>query len=148
MGTVVAEAPVSAAPTTAQVIGTGNFSRSDSVWSLPENRESLAEAARAARQKLAKDRPRVFTNEDVDRLRLAAGEPPLGRPGMVTNERTMPASDVPAPNTPAPRGTSRGDNQQHPDGVQHNNLPASDQTTPPTTMNQDQQRPSPFRQKK
>jgi hypothetical protein len=67
---------------------------------------------------------------------------------METNEQTMPASDIPAPNTPAPRGASRDDNQQHPDGVQNNQLPASDQTTPPTTMNQDQQRPSPFRPKK
>lgn len=130
--------------TPAQVIGTGNFSLTGSVWSMSANQESLADASRVAKQKLAQDHPRVFTNNDIARLREAAGEPglarPGSRPGLVTNEQTMPASDVTAPNASSP-------NSQNSPGVQ-NNLPASDQTTPPTNMNQNQRRPSPFRPKK
>jgi hypothetical protein len=138
---------VAAAPTAAQVLGTGNFSRSDSAWSLPENRQSLADVAREARQKLAKDHPRVFTNDDIARLRHAAGEP--GRRGLVTNEQSMPASDIPVPNATVPKANSPNDNQQKPNG-EPIILPApdhtSDQTTPPTT-NQNQ-RPSPFTPKR
>jgi hypothetical protein len=134
-----------AAPTVAQVLGTGNFSRSDSAWSLPENRQSLADVAREARQRLARDHPRVFTNDDIARLRHAAGEP--GRPGLVTNEQTMPASDIPIA---VPRANHPNDSQQKPNGEQII-VPAPDhtpdQTTPPTATDQNQ-RPSPFRPKK
>jgi hypothetical protein len=123
--------------TPAQVLGIGNFGGTDSAWSAPVNQQNLADAAREARQKVAKDRPRVFTNDDIARLRRAAGEP-----GLVTNEQTMPASDVPAPNTSAPETNPRPRNN-----MQNNNPPASDQTTPPTPMNQNQQRPSPFKPK-
>jgi hypothetical protein len=124
--------------TSAQIVGTGNFGGVDSVWSTPTNQQSLADASREARQKLAKDRPRVFTNDDIARLRQAAGEPPLPRPGLVTNEQTMPASDIPAPNVP--KATPNKEPNSQPQSDQN-------QTTPPTNMNQNQRRPSPFRPK-
>jgi hypothetical protein len=116
------------------------------VWNVATNEVAIADAAREARQKLAKDRPRVFTNDDIARLRQAAGEPPLSRPGLVTNEETLPASDIPVSNTPAPRKAPS--QQQNPDATPNNQAPTDqNQTTPPTNMNQNQQRPSPFRPK-
>jgi|SRR5579859_265511 len=127
-------------PTTAQTLGIGNFTATGSVWSVSTNQESVADAAREARLRLAKDHPRVFTNDDIARLRIAAGEPPTApATGMITNEQTMPASDV--ANQAADTRTSGGT---------QNNLPASNSTTPPTNLNQDQNQTkrSPSRQDK
>jgi len=114
--------------TTAQTLGIGNFTATGSVWSVSTNQESVADAAREARLRLAKDHPRVFTNDDIARLRIAAGEPPTApATGVITNEQTMPASDV--ANQAANTRTS---------GSTQNNLPASNSTTPPANLNQDQ----------
>jgi hypothetical protein len=136
----------------AQIIGTDNFGGVDSVYrtSFSSSEVNLADAAREARQRMAKDRPRVFTNDDIARLRRDAGEPPLAAPGArpVTSEETMPASDVTAPGRKATTPGNRPNAAQNPDGAQ-NNLPASDQTTTPPA-NQDNQNPakhSPFQPK-
>jgi len=116
--------------------GADHFAGVDSVYRVPVNEVGLADAAREARQKLAKDRPKVFTNDDVARLRRAAGEPLVGispSTGPVANEQTMPASDVTAPTTPNMSNRNNEPNaqqnsgQQNSNGVQ-NNMPARDQT--------------------
>ena len=88
----------------------------DSAWAISANTMGVAEAARLARAARAAHKPRVFTNADIARLR---GNGPVSVVGNtappVTNEQTMPASDVqepeqngattpatPAPNTQAP----------------------------------------------
>lgn len=135
--------------------GADHFAGVDSVYRVPVNEVGLADAAREARQKVAKDRPKVFTNDDVARLRRAAGEPPVGispSTGPVANEQTMPASDVTAPTAPNMSNRNNEPNaqqnsgQQNSNGVQ-NNMPAGDQTTPPAPMNQNQPKRSPFRRK-
>jgi len=134
--------------------GADHFAGVDSVYRVPVNEVGLADAAREARQKLAKDRPKVFTNDDVARLRRVAGEPPVGispSTGPVANEQTMPASDVTAPTTPNMSNRNNEPNaqqnsgQQNSNGVQ-NNMPAGDQTTPPAPM-KNQSKRSPFRRK-
>ncbi len=135
---------VDTSSTRAQILGTDNFGGGlDSVYGMPTGQESLADAAREARQRLARDHPRVFTNDDIARLRHAAGEPPLGiapsgRP--VTNEQTMPASDQTTPHPAAPNTTNPNN---APNKVQ-NNAPTSDQTTPPAPGNQTPPKRSPF----
>lgn len=100
-------------PTTPQVpaaygnanAGLGSVS---SAWSVGSESESVADAARQARVQRTKDHPRVFTNEDLARL---SGAPLTNNNGAsVTNQNTMPASDVmqPEPQSqpqahPAPR---------------------------------------------
>jgi hypothetical protein len=65
----------------------------------------VAEASRQARSIRTGRKSRVFTNADIARLRGEAPVSVVGNAGNVpvTNERTMPASDVvgqPAPTTP------------------------------------------------
>lgn len=63
-----------------------------SAWSVGSKSESVADAARQARVQRAKDRPRVFTNEDLARLN---GAPLSNNNGaVITNQNTMPVSDV------------------------------------------------------
>jgi len=135
----------------AQVVGTGNFVGLSSAYSLTSDQPSLAEAAREARQKLAKEHPRVFTNDDIARLRQKAGEPAIGIAAAgppVTSQQTMPASDVTTTNLAAPNAV----NPNAPDGTQGNgvqsNVPASDQTAPQGSSTQPPPvKSSPFRPK-
>jgi len=76
-----------------------------SAWSVGSGSESVADAARQARVQRTKDHPRVFTNEDLARL---SGAPLSNNNGaVITNQNTMPASDVMPPqeqqSRPAPR---------------------------------------------
>lgn len=78
---------------------------SDSAWSISPSTLSVAEASRKARSVRAGRKSRVFTNADIARLRGEAPVSVVGNAGNVpvTNERTMPASDVvgqPGPTTP------------------------------------------------
>jgi hypothetical protein len=60
--------------------------------------ESLAQASRDAIARRQTDHPRVFTNEDIARLHgEAANNAPAGNGAPVTNQNTMPSSDVTAP---------------------------------------------------
>jgi len=136
----------------AQVVGTGNFVGLSSAYSLTSDQPSLAEAAREARQKLAKEHPRVFTNDDIARLRQKAGEPAIGIAAAgppVTSQQTMPASDVTATN---PAAAPNAANPNPPDGTQGNGVqsttPASDQTAPQGSSTQPPPvKSSPFRPK-
>jgi hypothetical protein len=84
-------------PTTPQVPAAyenanGGLVGISSAWSVGSGGESVADAARQARVQRAKDHPRVFTNEDLARL---SGAPLTNNNGaVVTNQNTMPASDV------------------------------------------------------
>ena len=127
-------------PTTAQTLGIGNFTATGSVGSVSTNQQSLADAAREARLRLAKDHPRVFTNDDIARLRMAAGEPSTASAAkVITNEQTMPASDIV---TQSANARTSGSTQ--------NNVPASNSTTPSTDFSHDQNqvKRSPFRENK
>lgn len=78
----------------------------DSAWAISNETVSVAEAARKARALRASKKSRVFTNADIARLRSNDAVSVVGTPTTpVTNERTMPASDVPeeqvGPTTPA-----------------------------------------------
>lgn len=144
------EPNVNTSITPAQTLGIGNFSAGASAYGFTGDQPSLAEAAREARQRLAKDHPRMFTNDDVARLRRAAGEPPLGVSPAgppATSEQTMPAGDQTAPSSAVPRTGS----PNNPEGTQNNgvqtNAPASGQTTPPASDNQSPVKSSPFRPK-
>src|SRR5262245_5224050 len=68
---------------------------SDSAWAITSNTLGVAEAARLARAARAGHKPRVFTNADLARLRGNAPVSVVGNTAApVTNEQTMPASDV------------------------------------------------------
>lgn len=90
----------------------------DSAWAISNNTMGVAEAARLARAARAAHKPRVFTNADIARLRGNAPASTGDNTAPVTNEQTMPASDVqeqeqngatmpatPSPNTQAPPAT-------------------------------------------
>lgn len=146
--TTPAEPEVNTSLTPAQILGTGNFVGISPVYSVTSDQPSVAEAAREARQRLAKDHPRVFTNDDIARLRRNAGEPLVGVASAgppVTSQQTMPASDVTTPNPTAPNTTSLGNvpNEMQNNSIQ-NTVPASDQTTPPASTNQPPPKRSPF----
>ena len=121
--------------TPAQTVGIGNVSANTSAYSLAPNQPSLAEAARESRQRLAKDHPRVFTNDDLARLRQTAEESPWGiwpAAPPVTSAQTMPAGDQPVPgaavaNSVNPTNAS-GAAQ---DNGALSNMSTSDPTTPP-----------------
>jgi hypothetical protein len=135
----------------AQVVGTGNFVGLSSAYGLTSDQPSLAEAAREARQRLAKEHPRVFTNDDIARLRQKAGEPAIGIAAAgppVTSQQTMPASDVTTANPAAPNAA----NPNAHEGTQGNGVqsktPASDQTAPQGSSTQPPPvKSSPFRPK-
>ena len=110
------------------------FGSSDSAWSISGTTVSVAEAARQARAAKVAHKPRLFTNNDLARLRSNApvsvvgntSTPETGAP--VTNEQTMPASDVVAPS--------------------ESTTPATPQTSQPATQSPGAQAPkSPFRAK-
>ena len=110
------------------------FGSSDSAWSISSSGVSVAEAARQARAAKVAHKPRLFTNNDLARLRSNApvsvvgntSTPETGAP--VTNEQTMPASDVVAPS--------------------ESTTPATPQTSQPATQSPGAQAPkSPFRAK-
>jgi hypothetical protein len=96
---------------------------SDSAWAISNNTMGVAEAARLARAARATHKPRVFTNDDIARLRGTAPVNVVGNntAAPVTNEQTMPASDVQeqeGPTTPAvPQpGVQQPTNQTPPPG--------------------------------
>lgn len=149
--TIPSEPEVNTSLTAAQVLGTGNFVGISPVYSVTSDQPSVAEAAREARQRLAKDHPRVFTNDDIARLRRNAGEPLVGVASAgppISSQQTMPASDVTTRNPTAPNTASPGNapNEMQNNGMQ-TTVPASDQTTPPASANQPPPKPSPFRPK-
>lgn len=71
-------------------VGLASF---DSAWTTGQSDESLAQAAAQAKTMLARGRPRVYTNDDIARLRQQEGLP-AGNQGTAANSNTMPASDV------------------------------------------------------
>ena len=81
-----------------QNLGMGGGS---SAWEVGNSGESLAEASMQARMHKSKDHPRVFTNDDIARLRNNGNLPAGASNGVinapVTNQNTMPASDVTVP---------------------------------------------------
>lgn len=78
---------------------------SDSAWAISGDGGSVAVAARQYRAQRAGHKPRMFTNADIARL-SGRGVSVVGNsPPPVTNEQTMPASDIEAesgPTTPTP----------------------------------------------
>lgn len=96
---------------------------SDSAWSISGEGESVAAAARQFRAQRASRKPRMFTNADIARLRDRGAVSVVGNPAPVTNEQTMPASDVEAesgPTTPtAPQPGMQAPNQTVPQGEPH-----------------------------
>jgi hypothetical protein len=92
----------------------------DSAWAISTNTTGVAEAARLARAARATHKPRVFTNADIARLRGNAPVSVVGNTAPpVTNEQTMPASDVQeqeqngatTPATPSPKTQAPPANQ-------------------------------------
>ena len=73
----------------------------ESAWTVGQSDESLAEASMRAKSMEARNRPRVYTNDDIARLRQQQGLP-AGNQGTVANPNTMPASDVMTNNNQAP----------------------------------------------
>lgn len=69
-------------------VGLASF---DSAWTNGQSDESLAQAAAQAKTMLARGRPRVYTNDDIARLRQQQGLP---AGNTAANANTMPASDV------------------------------------------------------
>lgn len=67
----------------------------DSAWSISGGGVSVAAAARQYRAQRANRKPRMFTNADIARLSDRSAVSVVGNtPAPVTNEQTMPASDV------------------------------------------------------
>ena len=96
----------------------------DSAYSAGITEVSVAEAARRYRKQTAMQHPRTYTNEDIARLNQnAAPQVPNNSNQPVTNQSTMPASDVTSPQAPA--------SEQAP-------------TVPPTKANPQMQKKSPF----
>lgn len=99
--------------------GIASFS---SAWSTSTGQEDVAQAARENRMQLARmqkkgARPEIFTNASIAHLRQAAGEPPAGVTaggGPVTNQSTMPSSDI-MPNDNASPTNAGASNGQTPD---------------------------------
>lgn len=96
---------------------------SDSAWSIAGDTVSVAAAARQYRAQRASRKPRMFTNADIARLRDRGAVSVVGNNPPVTNEQTMPASDVEAesgPTTPAaPQQQMQAPNQTVPPGQPH-----------------------------
>jgi len=109
------------------------FGNTDSAWTISVTTASVAEAARQARAAKAAHKPRLFTNNDLARLRSNAPVSVVGNTSApeasapVTNEQTMPASDVEAPS--------------------ESTTPATPQTQPATQSPGAQPPKSPFRAK-
>ena len=96
----------------------------DSAWQISSEGQDLASASRDARMHLAKDHPRVYNNEDIARFHnngAATGNGNMNtNAGPVTNQSTMPASDVmPSQNTSQPASQM----QQSPQAQQPNTMP-------------------------
>ena len=93
---------------------------SDSAWSISAADVNVAAVARQYRAQRASRKPRMFTNADIARLRDRGAVSVVGNTGPVTNEQTMPASDVEAesgPTTPtAPQPGMQAPNQTVPQG--------------------------------
>jgi hypothetical protein len=94
---------------------------SDSAWSISGGGVSVAAAARQYRAQRANHKPRMFTNADIARLSDRSAVSVVGNtPPPVTNEQTMPASDVETeggPTTPtAPQQQMQAPEQTVPAG--------------------------------
>jgi hypothetical protein len=94
---------------------------SDSAWSISGGGVSVAAAARQYRAERAGRKPRMFTNADIARLRDRGAVSVVGNTQPpVTNEQTMPASDVETesgPTTPtAPQQQMQAPEQTVPAG--------------------------------
>lgn len=96
---------------------------SDSAWSISAADVSVAAAARQYRAQRASRKPRMFTNADIARLRDRGAVSVVGNNPPVTNEQTMPASDIEAETgstTPAaPQQQMQAPNQTVPPGEPH-----------------------------
>jgi|SRR5579864_768607 len=96
---------------------------SDSAWAPGAQEQSLAEASAKARTMLARNHPRVYTNDDIARLNQQQSAPAANQ----ANPSTMPASDIvnnpPAANPaaaqqPAAKPSPQQSNQKMPNPFQ------------------------------